>query len=150
MRIILDWSIRVIYTLAITIGIILNLPRFTDVDPKLEPYRQEVLFLTEGKLGHFTKIGFDKNIGENTLGNCRRALFGNDIGINPRLWRTISHQEKIVILAHELLHCEKDVDHVEGYGMDGFCPKHIMHPQSGGYWCIKSYFDEYMEQAKGY
>lgn len=149
MRIVLTWAVRVIYSFALLVTIAMNMPRFSEVDPKLQTYVDSVKYYTNGKLGNFTRIGFDKNLTDPVLGNCRSTLFFNDVGINKKLWTTLSFHEKIVLLAHELLHCEKDVDHKPGYDKIG-CPIHIMNPSSGGAYCSKANFDRYMDQAMEY
>jgi len=115
--------------------------KFKGVDPRLQPYADE--------LERFSGMKLDNaNFGstpETAIGQCN--VLYSTITINEEKWNTFSHENKIIILAHEGLHCLKGANHVKDWGK-GLCPKSIMYPMNMGGWCSKAFFDDYMEEVR--
>ena len=132
-------------------GVIKSSPVHKKLTPELEKYRGYVKDISKGKLGNKEiSIGFRKYSKDdpNLLGVCTFTLenLGKEIDIIKEAWDYLSHDEKLILVAHEFRHCEcNEFGHKEEYFSDK-CSKTIMHkylPYGG---CIKKHMDNYLEE----
>lgn len=129
-------------------AIISIMPNHVSVHEELQPYVDDVAVLSEGNLKGFTHIGLSDFVEDGVLGYCfkpkTKAL--RYISINKKLWKDLLYHDRIMLIAHEISHCLRDAEHVDGYR--GFCPINFMNSYDGGSWCNKELFDMYVEQMK--
>ncbi len=110
-----------------------------------KPYIKEVRRLSKGNLSG-KKISMNyTEYRPNALGTC--LPWRNEIIINKKHWQTMSHYDRILLIAHEIAHCEKGIKHINGLEFWG-CAKHFMHHQDTGKWCNRTRFREYVKQMQ--
>lgn len=123
-------------------------------DPKLQEYVDIINALSNGKLGHNKiKLGFFSSKKYTTLiGACKFSLnnLEYEIDISSRYWRTAGYRSKLLLVAHELVHCEcGHFKHNNDKFLDG-CPISVMHESSILYDCRKKHFKHYLKEiSKG-
>lgn len=133
------------YLFILFVGLVVFVPPHLDVDKEIKPYVDEIIKLSDGNLGKKIKrIGF---IQENSkvLGRC--YMTNKTISINKKYWKSLSKWSKIMLVAHELIHCECNVKHIPGLRWDD-CPVSIMYPSDGGEYCNARYRSEYIREMK--
>lgn len=131
------------------VGKVRLVPKYTGVDPKLDSYTQEWLYLAKENGITFpnkVSIGFEDINKGYTVGQCWYGGFWREIDVDTKYWKTLDENEKDALLWHELTHCYCGRKHDYGkdkeYGddvtkaekiVDGFmddgCPKSIMFPE---------------------
>lgn len=125
--------------------------------PELEVYRDVIAEISDNNLGvENTNLYFAKDI-ENedetkiTLATCTRFDFNflgnNFIEINERYWYSLTEVQRVVLLSHELLHCDCDKGHINDLLEDG-CESSIMHEYAPDLSCINKHFVRYMTEIK--
>lgn len=133
--------------LAILISIIIynTAPKNRGIDNSLMPYVEDVYILSKGNLnGKKLHINFDKTE-PNVLGSC--YIFKKEIVINKNKWKNLDYNSKILLMAHEIAHCAKDIEHIKGVDSYG-CAEHFMYYSDTGYWCNRANFNKYIEQMR--
>lgn len=115
------------------------------IDKDLKPYVENVYKVSKGNLnGRKLHIGFTK-FRENQLGTC--FPWRDQITINKKHWQDMNHYDRILLIAHEIAHCQKGIKHIDGLTYWG-CAKHFMHYQDTGKWCNRTRFKEYVKQMQ--
>ena len=134
-------------------GVIKSKPIHTKLTPELEKYRGYVQKISKGKLGNKEiTIGYRKfnDKDPNLLGVCTFTLenLGKEIDIVEEAWQYLSHNEKLLLVAHEFRHCEcNELGHEERYFKDK-CSKTIMHKYLPDRGCIKKHMNDYLEEIR--
>lgn len=123
------------------------MPAHFNVDPKIQPYVNEIIKLSKGNLGKKIKrIGFYTVKKENApLAICNTMT--NTISVNDVYWKYLSEWSKIMLIVHEIIHCECYIEHIIGLGED-FCPISIMHPYDGGDECNIRHKSKYIKEMQ--
>ena len=122
-------------------------PKHEKIDHDLEFYVDMVYELTDGTLGgKIERMGFDKELDNKILGTCYHLT--DEISIHPENWKSLSEKERILLVAHEIAHCECKQEHVESKSEKSWCPEHFMAPTAGGAYCSRIHFDKYIKQMK--
>jgi hypothetical protein len=114
------------------------------MEQRLLPYINQVYLLSKGNLdGRNVNINFvsDKS---NVLGTC--YWWRNEITISEYHWKRLDYYGKISLIAHELGHCKKQLEHINGTKWG--CAEHFMHYKETGFWCNRKYFVKYLKQMK--
>lgn len=134
-------------------GVLKSTPIHTKLTPELEKYRGYVQKISNDKLGNREiSIGFikrpDKKL--NLLGVCTFTLdnLGKEIDIVEEAWQNLTHDEKLLLVAHEFRHCEcNEFGHKEVYFDDG-CSKTIMHEYLSDLKCVKKHMNSYLAEIR--
>lgn len=122
-----------------------RIPSKTGVDKRLKPYLDEVVILSKGNLDYKgLHINFD-NLNKETIGVCYYNR--KEILIDLNYFKRANEKGKILLLAHEIAHCKKKIEHINGVNGWG-CGKHFMHSYDGGNWCNEYMFKEYTKQME--
>lgn len=122
-----------------------TLPTFIAIDPKVASYVQEIGILSNGNLGSSVRgIGFMTFADSNVLGRCRPLW--KEIQLSETYWNNSEYKERIILLAHEIAHCEKRIGHINGQYKG--CPDHFMSSHDGGFFCNNKYWYKYIKQMK--
>lgn len=133
------------YVLIIFVSIVLFVPKHSGVDKEIKPYLKEIISLSKGNLGKNTnRAGFFKKDNK-VLGTCNMRT--DDISLNRKHWKKLSKWDRIMLLAHEVIHCECGIEHFTELYWDG-CPKSIMHTHDGGIYCNRRYKKEYIKEMQ--
>ena len=119
-------------------------PKFTSVDPKLQPYFDEVKELSNGNLSGIKRAGFEED-DDKILASCYYNI--EEIRVNPKNWEKLNHKDRLLTIAHEVGHCIKKCKHIDGVDYWG-CAKHFMYYQDTGKWCNRINWDQYVKQMK--
>lgn len=127
------------------IGIILFCPKYSSIDKEFKPYVEAVKYFSKGNLGHKTyRMGFS-NENNKVLGRCYHI--NNTIEINKKHWTSLSKWSKVMLIAHEIVHCECGHGHNDETYWDG-CPKSLMDSLDGGEYCNRRYQKEYIKEMQ--
>lgn len=135
----------ILYLTLVLISFVSVLPSKHGVDLELKDYAKEVKRLSNGNLNaKGLHINFtDKYPKE--LGSC--YFWRSEILINFKHWQKMNYYDKIALMAHEIAHCQKDLDHINGLDNWG-CAKHFMHYAGTGKWCNRIRFKRYVKQMQ--
>lgn len=146
----------IVIVLSYSCSNISNMGRFKSphkkTTPELEEYRIKVRELSEGKLGDDRPVGFISKIAgqETVLGRCI-LTFENltfEIDIIKDYWYSLSERRRILLMAHEFVHCQCNDLHTDvEYKTDG-CPKSFMNPYLIDEWCARRYYHKYISEMK--
>lgn len=134
-----------LYTMLIGMVYLFYTPIEYGKDPDFIPYINTVKKLSNGNLSakglhiHYT------NFRPKALGTC--FTWRNEILINKKHWQKMTHYDRILLMAHEITHCQKGIKHLNGLTYWG-CAKHYMHWQDTGNWCNRIRFKEYVKQMQ--
>lgn len=134
-------------------GVIKASPIHKKLTPELEKYRGYVNIISNGSLGNKDiTIGYRKYSKDdpNLLGVCTFTLenLGKEIDIVEEAWQYLTHNEKLLLVAHEFRHCEcNELGHEERYFSDK-CSKTIMHKYLPDDRCIKKHIGDYLEEIR--
>lgn len=71
-----------------------------------------------------------------------------EIRVRKNYWDTIDRKHRLSLLAHEIGHCDYDLDHNDEILEDG-CPASIMASMNFGGSCFKKHYNYYMEEFNG-
>ena len=82
--------------------------------------------------------------GEEVVGQCRLG-WNTEIVISKKYWDNVNTMSRMLLIAHELAHCECDLDHLDDEYKDG-CPKHYLNSTTINYYCRNKYKEEYLKQ----
>jgi hypothetical protein len=135
----------IMYLFILFVGLINLVPQHLDIDNELKPYINKVIKLSKKNLGTTIKrVGFFSKESK-VLGRC--YLVNKTISINKLHWKFLSEWSKIMLIAHELIHCECRKGHTSGRRWDD-CPISIMHPTDGGDYCNKRYKKQYIKEMQ--
>lgn len=113
--------------------------------PDFRPYIKEIKKLSKGNLSakglhiHYT------NFRPKALGTC--YSWRNEILINKKHWQNMTEYDKILLLAHEITHCQKGIKHIDGLTYWG-CARHYMYFKDTGKWCNRNRFKHYVKQMQ--
>jgi hypothetical protein len=141
-------KLKVLFLLTlVTTLVITNIPRHTEVDPIIKPYVETLSKLTKGNIGSYHAIGFSDINRPRVLANCRITLLNSDITFDRESWEESSVKKRLLILAHELIHCEKGQGHKSEKEDKKGCPLYLMSPIIGSEYCIANNFYKYIKQA---
>lgn len=123
--------------------------------PELEIYRTFIQDLSKDKLGvkgtnlYFVDDIENKKEDEVTLATCTRYDFkilgDNYIEINKKSWQKLNEEQRVLLVSHELLHCDCDMEHNDTILNDG-CPSSISHSHAPDLYCIKAHFVRYFDE----
>jgi hypothetical protein len=129
------------------------------IDPELEDPLAMVYLVSNGTLSRTIKhVGFfkeetEEEDGYKVIGTCSWFTNWDNIALIPQIqlhretWGRYTNTQKIILLAHELYHCECDGDHKDEYFEDG-CQAHYMHSYMPSKSCINDHWEEYSKQIK--
>lgn len=126
-------------------------PLHKDVEPDLDVHREALLIITEGKLGtKDIRVGFSPKLGSGTVGRCNFvwSSLSHEIDINMSHWNYFTSPEKIVVLAHEYIHCQCNFYGHLGERFSDGCPDNIMYPMLPERACINRHYGLYLKQIK--
>lgn len=133
------------YVIFIFISIVVFVPKYNGIHKEIKPYIQEIKEISRGNLGTKTsRVGFFKK-NNKVLGTCNMTT--GDISINKKHWKKLSKWSKIMLLAHEIIHCECKLGHITALKWDS-CPESIMHTHDGGEYCNDRYKKQYIEEMQ--
>lgn len=133
--------------LAILVGCVLynTIPRNFGIEKNLKNYVNIIKQISNGNLdGNNLHINFGQQ-GDKILGTC--YYYRKEIILDKKKWNLMSYNGKILLLAHEIAHCQKKIKHINGLDKWG-CALHFMHWQDTGYFCNKYKFKQYVRQMK--
>lgn len=83
---------------------------------------------------------------EGVAGTCTMWSDGyREIQIDPKYWNKIDRSHRLQLIAHEIGHCDYDLDHDDSMSEDN-CPMSAMNGTNFGGECFEKYFDYYMEE----
>ena len=128
-------------------------PSHEKLTPELEKYRGYVYNLSEGKLGtNEYSLGFIKTPKDSPklLGECTFVLghLNKEIDIVEDKWYFLSHNSKILLIAHEFRHCEcNQYYHSEEYFLDG-CSKSYMDSYLPDEFCVEDHMEHYIDELR--
>lgn len=122
-----------------------NMPVKVGIDPKIKPYLIDMQMLSKNNLRYKGLNINYSNLKSNTLGTC--SFYKKEILINKKRFSTMSYYDKILLLAHEVAHCQKGIGHINKLDKKG-CPEHFMHYSDFGSWCNRINFKKYVKQMK--
>lgn len=137
-------SSKMLFILAISL-FIYSIPKKYGIDKEIKPYIDNVYELSKKNLdGRNLHVNF-LDLKDGVMGVC--YFFKNEIHINKKIWNRLGKNDRILLIAHEVAHCAKGIDHINETDELG-CGKHFMHFQDTGKWCNKLKFKEYIKQMK--
>ena len=118
-------------------------------------FRDYVSYIYSISQGRFRvrveRIGFyknDTNIPESRIGECSLIIpsWQPEIDIRKESWYDLTERQKVLLLAHEILHCScKYFHHIDVTRIDG-CPTHYSNGVLAGDKCVDIYYLEYLNQ----
>ena len=126
-------------------------------EPKLVEYREELSRISGGNLGdghvnlYFTDETREGSKPDTVVAaTCYNYGFYKYIDVNKKVWYTFTEELKLLLLAHEYIHCEMDyMDHIEGVLPDN-CPSSIMNPTMPDFVCYNNHREYYIDQIKNF
>lgn len=134
-----------LYTMMISMVYLFYTPLEYGKHPDFRPYINKVKELSKGNLSakglHISYTNFSPKL----LGTC--FTWRNEILINKKHWQNMNHYDRVLLIAHEIAHCQKNIKHINGLDYWG-CAKHFMHYQDKGMWCNRTRFKEYVKQMQ--
>lgn len=120
-------------------------PTKKGIDQNLIVYLEKVQSLSQGNLKYEgLSINFT-DLEKGTQGTC--YFWRKEILIDRKVFKRLDFYGRILLLAHEITHCQKKIDHINGLDYWG-CAAHYMHFSDSGKWCNKYKFKTYVEQMK--
>jgi hypothetical protein len=129
-------------------AVLSQVPTVYGVDPELKSYVTTIKEMTDNVIGNLDKITI-RGLPGDTAGICRKSTATKEVVINRLAWQKFTYYDKLVLLMHELLHCEKNAVHING--TDNFyCPNHIMNERMGSSTCNKYRIQKYIKQVMEY
>lgn len=143
--------IRVIIYIFIVQGFLISSfydRNITKTYPEVEEIRDKISQISNGKLGKnkYFKFNF-KREDSNFLGRCH--LYSGIITINENYWETLTRNDKVHLIAHELYHCEcLSLGHDNRLDSENICPKSYMYPSQTTQSCASFYNEVYLNQIK--
>jgi hypothetical protein len=93
-------------------------------------------------ISNYHNITF-KDLNGDIIGVC--YMFFNYIAIDKTYWKYSNFRERVLLVFHELGHCDQYLLHDTRLRKDG-CPLSIMYPNSPSKKCLNKYFDEYISE----
>ena len=102
-------------------------------------------YLKQLPMTHRTPIVFGDTGNKNWAGVCNKykAAKYREIVISEKYWKKMTNNQRLELLAHELGHCDYDLDH--NTLRLNLCPASIMYPKVFGGSCFTDNFNEYMK-----
>lgn len=110
-----------------------------DCDAKLCPYVNE--FIRQAELHHakydsfyYLSVKFRDDLGQGQIGSIAGLSYypldkqNKKIDISTKIWKNLSEEQKIIVIAHELGHSVLHRKHISDMMLDG-SPVSMMHPQ---------------------
>lgn len=126
-------------------NVILFTPEPAYVPEELTHYVNEVYRLSGENLdGRNLNYRFIRNQGA-VLGSCNLALGAVEIGRDS--WDYMTERERIILIAHEVTHCVKYMDHIILDFSNG-CRGHYMDEYMTSKHCIYRDFYKYVKQMR--
>lgn len=122
-----------------------KVPTKIGIDSTIEPYLKDVRKFSNNNLNYRGLHVNYSNLKSNTLGTC--FFYRKEILINKNKFSTMNYYDKILLLAHEITHCQKKKGHINKLDKKG-CPAHFMHYSDFGSWCNRVNFKKYVKQMK--
>jgi len=124
---------------------------------ELENYRDVIERITKGKLGlkgtnlYFVDDLKNDNDFETTLATCYsyevKFIGDNYIEFSKTAWQRLNNIQRLVLMSHELLHCDCNMDHKDDILEDG-CPASVMHTFAPRLECIEKHLVRYFDEIK--
>lgn len=132
-----------------------GIPPFDDIIKKDgSPYERHTTdpvfheYLDQLPLRSNVPIIFEKR-DKGIAGTCTKWTDGyREIQIDKDYWEQIDEAHRLELLAHEIGHCDYDLEHNNEMSEDN-CPMSIMYDTNFGNPCFDRYFDYYMEEIHG-
>lgn len=151
-------------------------PFYDGVDPQAAPYVKEWLDLAQQKGIKFTgtvTVGLRPLEAGRIIGVCNYGFGFNEIDLDTNYWSRSTNLSRMSLVYHELGHCYCDRDHdfggkkypttdieqtreifeiviqkkqLPGY-YDDLCPKSLMYPTSISDECVKTHYNEYVDEV---
>lgn len=120
------------------------------IDREFSVYVGYVMALSEGSMyENDVTIGFKDHDymnpnGESVIGRCHPFI--KEVDINRLYWNVASHEEKLILIAHELNHCVCFGSHVT-YKLEDGCPSYMDAKQPSEK-CMKNNFKKYLDEIR--
>lgn len=125
--------------------VLVNTPPTFSVDSRIQPYVDEIVELSKDNLDGNIPI-LVKKLKNNDLGYCYYAGI-RYIEIDLNKFLEYNFKERLAIVAHELMHCEKSCDHNNKLLKDG-CHSSLMHSQMQRSGCYEKHWDRYVKEMQ--
>lgn len=128
--------------------VLINKPIYNNnrhIEPEFASYVSEFEKMFGEKVGF--DITFAGELPNRWIGECQYFSDGNrKIFILKPWWVEASDGRRRALLFHELGHCLFDrMDHSIALYSDS-CPKSLMYPSAPNEWCLKKYWNSYMQE----
>lgn len=122
-------------------------PKF-GVEKEIQPILEDVVRLSKGNIQGTVPIhwGDIDTEDKDYLGMCYHRII-NYIRIDKKDFEKLNRKSKVILLAHELGHCECGSSHINGYSKDG-CPLHFMNRVAPDRSCIRKHWRKYISQTR--
>jgi hypothetical protein len=82
---------------------------------------------------------------DGVLATC--YFFREEVVINKKSWNKLDYRGRILLMAHEIAHCQKKIGHINKVDEWG-CADNFMHYKDTGIWCNYYNFKKYVKQMK--
>ena len=129
-------------------------PEHPVMEEEVKHYVKIVEKLSGGCLGKLRYAGFFKTKqDDNLLGRCTFIVpfFEPEIELVRSKWHKLNYEQKVVLGAHELYHCEvswfQGIGHKEGLD-DWGCNVSLMAPNADSKWCTNRKFKDYVKEMR--
>lgn len=131
---------------AITFGSFITfIPLKSGIESSLLLYVIKTKEISNSNLdGTNLNINFGKQE-ENVLATC--YFYRKEIIVNKNSWNKLNYNDRILLIAHEIAHCQKQVKHINKVDEWG-CADNFMHYRDTGSWCNYYNFKKYAKQMK--
>ena len=124
---------------------------------ELEDYRTKLQKVSNGNLGdpsiklYYTEEEKESKVpGNSVLATCYNYGLHKYIDVHKDLWYNLSEPLKIVMMAHEFIHCEKNsMGHSSGIMPDN-CSSSIMNPTLIDLDCYSRHKNLYLDEIKNW
>ncbi len=133
------WSMVIVLIIATMVLSTID-PRYETVNPAFRPYVDVFEFHYKQKV--ISGIEF-RELEDTAVGTC---YFKTDsIAVDPTYWKYANETERLILILHELGHCDLRRLHIEGKFEDG-CPQSLMHPTVIPNQCFERYQEYYITE----
>lgn len=135
-------------------GFLVHRPNHTPV-PELEEYRVKIQKISKNRLGNNDiRMNFrgPAPLGKNTvlIGRCvfNLATLNYEVDIVDSTWYIKNEKRRLMLVAHEFIHCQCTFYFHEDSKLKDGCPSSIMSSLEPSYRCVEKHWSIYKNQIK--
>lgn len=125
--------------------VLVNTPNSFESNPVLEAYVKKVERLSKGNIKSNIQINF-ADLNTPVIGTCYQTAI-RYIEIDKEAFDVFTEKKRLLVIAHELAHCQCNYDHIEILDSNS-CPYHFMYPATPSFECLYKNWNRYVRQMK--